>query len=60
MTPRFRTGEFAVNVCVGVESVLRKIEGSGILFSWSRRPMRMNSVLVGFKQSRFDVIQDEI
>ena len=49
ITHRLRTGEFVINLCVGAESVLTKIERSGILLSWSRRPMRMNSVLVGFR-----------
>ena len=59
-TYRLRTGEFGVKVWVDAESMLREIEGSGILFNWSRRPISMNSVLEGFRHRRFDVIQAEI
>lgn len=59
-TPKLRTGEFAGNVWVDVGSVLREIDGSGIFFNCSRRPMSKNSVLDGLRQRRFEVIQDEI
>ena len=49
-----------MNVWVDTESRLREIEGSGIFLSCSRRPIRMNSVLEGFRHNRFEVIQEEI
>ena len=60
ITPRLRTGEFAVEVWVDAQSRLTEIDGSGNFFSWSRRPISMNSVLEGFRHRRFDVIQAEI
>ena len=60
ITPKLRTEEFEVNVWVNEESRLREIDGSGIFFSCSRRPMSINSVFEGFRQRRFEVIQEEI
>src|SRR6218665_1953444 len=51
-----RTGEFGVDA----ESRLREIDRSGIFFSSSRRPLSINSVFEGFRQRRFEVIQEEI
>src|SRR6218665_2295111 len=50
ITQTFRTGEFGVNVRVDAKSRLREIDGSGIFFSSSRRPISrpINSVLNGF------------
>jgi PAS domain-containing protein len=35
-------------------------DGSVILFSWTGRPMRRNSVLEGLRHRRFVVIQEEM
>jgi len=50
--------EFAVNVWVDAEP--RLIEGSGICWSCSRRPISMNSFLEGLRHMKFEVIQEDI
>jgi len=60
ITSKFRTGEVGVNAWVDVEPRLKEIDGSGIFFSCSRRPMTINSVFEGLRQRRFEVVQEEI
>ena len=57
--PKLRTGEFGVNVWVDAESRLREIDGSGIFFNYSRRPMSINSVFEGSRQRRFPLHYSE-
>ena len=52
--------EFGANVWVDEESKLKEIDGSEIFFNCSRMPMSINSVFEGFRQRRFEAIQEEI
>jgi len=45
ITPKLQIGEFGVKVCVDTESRLREIDGHGIVLSYCRSPISMNSVL---------------
>ena len=50
---KLRTGEFGVNVWIDAESMLREIDGTGLLSSCSRRPISIIQFLRGLRQRRF-------
>src|SRR6218665_869119 len=55
VTPRMRTGASEMKV-VEEELVDNRMEESGIFLIWAGRPIMMNSVLEGLRQSRLDDI----